>query len=209
MWAVTRDLEIKEKVVIADGKRVVACSDPVGNDKMECYSTPYNILRFLDTEQDAVRFRDEEIRTCRETFPKVRAFIEKMSNIHADGTVFQFDRSEYLGIYADRSANSYYNEYKGEQEYASKLGTYIKSGMLNLDGMMIPRGEVVRVKWFKHENTAEYDPFEWLAELTLRDDTEVRTGSEQDVRLVWAVLGKCSDIYYIDNDFAYDKNDDE
>lgn len=206
LWAVTKDLEVNPKTVIVEDGNVLACK----NTEDEDYDgTLWNIRKMFDTEEKALAYAKQEEQQIRDMVPKVREFIDRMSFRGGLLKKLGIKKKDYLGNYAG-SSSSYYKEYRIESDYSEKLEVFVRSRMLNIGGWMLPVDDVKRVQWFFHnEDGEECDDFYWLAKLTMADGTTVNTGSEVEVRLVKAVFGKNSGIYYIDNDFNYDEDEEE
>ena len=205
VWAVNSDLEVSERTAIIEDGKLLACK--VSGD--EHYDgTLWRIRKVFDTEEDACAYIKEQEQYIRDMVPKVMDFINRMDMRSELLQRLGFEKKDYLGGYAKPS--SYYKEYQREEEYAEKLETFVRSRVLNIGGWMLPVGDVKKVQWFFNEDRGdEYEEGDWLAELTMADGETYRTGSRSEVRLVKTVFGENSGIYYIDNDFDYDKDEEE
>lgn len=206
LWAVSRDLEVKPKIVIIDDGKVLACK----NTEDEDYDgSLWGISKMFDTEEEALAYAEKEKQHIRDMVPKVREFIGRMEFWDGLRERLGIKKKDYLGNCVG-NCREYYKEYRIESDYSEKLEVFVRSRMLNIGGWMLPVDDVKRVQWFFHnEDGDECDDFYWLAKLTMADGTTVNTGSEVEVRLVKAVFGKNSGIYYIDNDFNYDEDEEE
>lgn len=209
MWAVTRSFEIIERVAIVDEGKVLMSKKPGRDDSS--YSNGWDTIRFFDTEESAKEWIENEENDIRAMVPKVKKFIEKMDSLWSVRDKLHIERKDYLGGYAsDRDNDGGYRQmFIDESNYAKKLETFAKCRMLNIDGYMIPIDKVREVKWYGCNSDADEDcPNEWRAVLTTPNGDEFVTNSEEDVRLVWATIGKCSDNWFIDEDIDYSKSEE-
>lgn len=208
VWAVTTDLEIEAKTaLVEDGKVLVA----KGTDKND---TSYNgnefgVIRYFDTEEEAKKWVDSQEQEIRDMVPKVKRFIDRLDFMWDARERMGIKKADYLGSYANDSRSNHERWYNDEKAYAQKLETFIRCRMLNIDGHMIPIDEVKDVKWYGGENAEEYEADEWRAVLTTKDGNDYATCSAEDVRLIWAAIGKVSGSWFIDEDIDYDKDGDD
>lgn len=206
MWAVTRDFEIIERVAIVDEGKVLMSKKPGNSDS--CYTDGWDLIRFFDTEESAKEWIENEENDIRAMVPKVKKFIEKMDSLWSVRDKLHIERKDYLGRYYDDSFGGYRQMYIDESKYAKKLETFAKCRMLDIDGHMIPIDKVREVKWYGSNSADEDTPNEWRAVLTTPNGDEYVTNSEEDVRLVWATIGKCPDNWFIDDDIDYSKSEE-
>ena len=141
--------------------------------------------------------------------PKVKKFIESMDFRYELREKLGIERKDYLGSYGEDRRISYLDEYNEEQDYSKKLEVFIKSRMLNIDGYMIPIDQVREIQWYAIEDAEEYEPGQWKAVLTATNGDEYSTNCVEDVRLIWATIGKCIGSRFIDNDIDYDKDEED
>ena len=161
-------------------------------------------VEFFETKEQAETAQKLEAENLKAMMPKVRNFLMRMKHIQEDSPVMKFKREDYLGSYAEKRQLSYYKEYCREEEYAGRLETFIRSRMLNIDDQMVPVADVKNVKWYMAEDGDEYECSDVQAELTLKDDTEIKTQSESEVRLCIAVFGRNKGQYFV-GEFDYSK----
>ena len=206
-WAVTRDFEIIEKVAIIEDGKVLMSKNPNGEDSE--YDTGWGILHYFETEEKAKEWIVNEEKSIRDMIPKVKKFIERMDSRYGLRKKLGIEKKDYLGSYGKDRSNGYLDEYNEEQDYAKKLEVFIKSRMLNIDGRMIPIDHVRGIQWFAVDDADDYEPDQWKAVLTTTNGDEYSTGSVEDVRLIWATIGKCTGSWFIDNDIDYDKNEED
>lgn len=207
MWAVTRDFEIIERVAIVEEGKVLMSKKPGCNDS--CYTDGWNIIRFFDTEESAKEWIENEENDIRAMAPKVKKFINKMDSLWSVREKLHIKKTDYLGRHGIDNDEGYRQMYNDECNYAKKLETFAKCRMLNIDGYMIHIDKVREVKWYGCNKSADEDcPNEWRAVLTTPNGDEFVTNSEEDVRLVWATIGKCSDNWFIDEDIDYSKSEE-
>ena len=163
-------------------------------------------VEFFETKKQAETAQKVEVDNLKAMMPKVRKFLMRMKHIQEDNPVMPFRREDYLGSYAEVRQSSYYKEFCREQEYAGRLETFIRSRMVNIDDQMVPIGDVKNVKWYLKEDGDEYEDGDIQAELTLKDDTQIKTQSESEVKLCLFVFGRNQGPYFT-GEFEYDKED--
>lgn len=201
VWAVNHELEIVEKMAIVDGDKILAAKSP---DAMQ-YGNEYYVLQYCDTEAEAKKWASDKEQEIRDMVPKVLKFIIDMDRrFHDLAKRMGIKKEDYLGNYAETT--SYYNIYEEEKRYANKLITFIRSRMLNIGGHMIPINEVKDVKWYGGSSADEYEETDWKAVITTKDCEEYETKCEEDVRLIWNVLGFNSGSWFIDENIDYRKD---
>lgn len=208
LWAVTRAFNIvQRKAIVDEGKILVSKHISSGDD--EYYPNDGVYLCYFDTYEQAKDYVENESAAIREMVPKVRRFIVKMDYYRLRKTL-GIERKEYLGSYAEKPDHDDDDErYQDECKYAKMLETFILNRMLNIDGFFIPFDQVRHVKWFGKNGYDDDDPEGWKAVLTMTNGDEFETCSKEEVRLVWAVFGKYVGQYYIDNNFDYNKDEEE
>lgn len=206
MWAVTRDFEIAERVAIVDEGKVLMSKKPGSNDF--CYTDGWDLIRFFNSEESAKEWIENEENDIRAMVPKVRKFIDRMDSLWSVRDKLNIKKTDYLGRHGIED-DGYRQMFIDEMNYAKKLETFAKCRMLNIDGHMIPIDKVREVKWYGCNSADEDSPNEWRAVLTTANGNEYVTSSEEDVRLVWATIGKCADNWSIDDDIDYSKEDEE
>ena len=208
VWAVTRDLEIKAKTALVEDGQVLVAKDTDKKDT-SYEGCEYGVIRYFGTEEDAKKWADEQEQEIRDMVPKVKRFIDRLDYMWDARERMGIKKEDYLGSYANDSYNSSRLLYDDEREYAKKLETFIRCRMLNIDGHMIPIDEVKDVQWYGAENAEEYEADEWKAVITTKDGNDYATCSAEDVRLIWATIGKVSGSWFIDEDIDYDKSNDD
>ena len=208
VWAVTRDLEIKAKTALVEDGQVLVAKDTDKKDT-SYEGCEYGVIRYFGTEEDAKKWADEQEQEIRDMVPKVKRFIDRLDYMWDARERMGIKKEDYLGSYANDSYNSSRLLYDDEREYAKKLETFIRSRMLNIDGHMIPIDEVKDVQWYGGENAEEYEADEWKAVITTKDGNDYATCSAEDVRLIWATIGKVSGSWFIDEDIDYSKSNNE
>ena len=206
MWAVTRSFEIIERVAIVDEGKVLISKKPGRDDS--CYTDGWDIIRFFDTEESAKEWIENEENDIRAMVPKVKKFIEKMDSLWTVRDKLHIELKDYLGGYARNNDDGYRQMLLDESIYAQKLETFAKCRMLDIDGHMIPIDKVREVKWYGFSDADEDSPNAWRAVLETTNGNEYVTSSEEDVRLVWATIGKCSENWSIDDDIDYSKSEE-
>lgn len=202
VWAVTRDLEIKEKTAIFDDGKLLVAKDVDAKDT-EYKVHEYNVEAYRDTKEQAEEWLEKTKAETREMVPVVGKFIIRMEYWPDLLEALNIKKEDYLGSYANRNNSKLYDLYDGEREYAKKLETFIHSRRLDIDSHMVPIDDVKDVQWYGVENADEYEPGNWKAVLTTKDGDSYTTCSENDVRLIWATIGKLSGSWFIDNDINY------
>ena len=205
-WAVTRDFEIIERVAIIEDDKVLMSKNP--NDKDSEYGTGWDLLRYFESVEMAKEWIEKEEKSVRDMIPKVKKFIESMDSLYELRKKLGIEKKDYLGSYGEDRRSRYLDEYNEEQDYAKKLEVFIKSRMLNIDGRMIPIDQVREIQWYAVEDAEEYEPDQWKAVLITTNGDEYSTRCVEDVRLIWATIGKCISTWFIDNDIDYDKNEE-
>ena len=205
MWAVTRDLEIVERVAIIEDGKVLMSKKPDSKDSD--YGTGWSLIRYFDTEEMAKEWTENEEKSVRDMIPKVRAFVESMDSRYGLRKRLGIEKKDYLGIYGEDRRAGYWKEYNEEQDYAKKLEVFIKSRMLNINGRTIPIDQVREIQWYAIEDAEEYEPGQWKAVLTTTNGDEVSTRCVEEVRLIWATIGKCLCTWFVDDEIDYDKED--
>lgn len=206
-WAVTRDFEIIERVVIIEDGKVLMSKKPKGEDSE--YESGWNILRYFETEKMAKEWIEKEEKSVRDMVPKVKKFIESMDFRYKLRKKLGIDKKDYLGIYGEDRRSIYFDEYNEEQGYSKKLEVFIKSRMLNINGRMIHIDQVREIQWYAVEDAEEYEPDQWKAVLTTTNGDKYSTGCVEDVRLIWATIGKCTSTWFVDDDIDYDKDEED
>lgn len=207
VWAVTNDLSIIEKVAIVEDKKVLATKGT--DEKDDVFDSGWDILRYFGTEEKAKEFVEIEEKSILGMVPKVRDFIDRLEYRSDLRKKLGIEKKDYLGSYADDNRRSYWDEYNEEQGYSKKLEVFIKSRILNIDGRMIPIDQVREIQWYAVEDAEEYESDRWKAVLTTTNGDKYCTCCAEDVRLIWATIGKCISSRFIDNDIDYDKSDDD
>lgn len=206
LWAVTRQLEIKEKTAIMDGNKLLAVKD-VDAENTEYSGNEYGVKVYRKTKEEAEKWLEYIKAETRETVPQVMRFIVRMDLWSELRQALNIKKEDYLGLYADSDRGNRWL-YK-EQEYAKKLETFIHSRRLDIDGHMIPIDDIKDVQWYGRESAGETEPDEWKAVLTTKDGNTYTTSSENDVRLIWATIGQVSGSWFIDDDINYSSNDSD
>lgn len=202
MWAVTRDLEIKEKTVILEDGKILAAKDIDANNT--AYDgNEFEVKSYHKTKNDAAEWIEKVKKETLELVPIVKRFIVRMDAWWQLADRIGIKKEDYLDKYAIQPY-SYEDLYDKEHNYAEKLETYIKSKMLNIGGYMIPVDQIKDIEWFGVENAHENEEDEWRAVIHTKDDIEVATDSREDVRLIWATIGKVSGTWFIDDDINYE-----
>ena len=207
VWAVTRDFRIIKRVAIIEDDKVLMSKKP--NDKDSEYGTGWDLLRYFKTEEMANEWIENEEKSVRDMIPKVKKFIESMDLRYELREKLGIEKKDYLGSYGEDRRGCYLDEYNKEQDYSKKLEVFIKSRMLNIDGRMIPIDQVREIQWYAVEDAEEYEPGQWKAVLTTANGDEYSTRCVEDVRLIWATIGKCTSTWFVDNDIDYDKDKEE
>ena len=202
VWAVTRDLKVVKRTAIVEDGQVLAEKDPEAKDSRYKGEDWFSHLRYFFTENEALAYAVQQEREVCDMVPRVKEFVRRMDIAYDLRKRMGIKKTDYLGQYGEDTDN-YYSEFKAENKYAMKLETYISSGMLNIEARSFPRSEVRSVEWYGIEQADDYEPDEWRAELTLSDGSKVVTGRVEEVRLVWAVLGKCVGSKLIDDEIDY------
>ena len=208
VWAVTRDLEIKAKTALVEDGQVLVAKDTDKKDT-SYEGIEYGVIRYFGTEEDAKKWADEQEQEIRDMVPKVKRFIDRLDYMWDARERMGIKKEDYLGSYANDSGNNIRRWYDDECEYAKKLETFIRSRMLNIDGHIIPIDEVKDVQWYGGENAEKYEADEWKAVITTKDGNDYATCSAEDVRLIWATIGKVSGSWFIDEDIDYSKSNDD
>ena len=209
LWRLSADLTVVENDVVIDEEtgKAVFCKVKDGTySGLTVTEDTMKDAEFFETREQAETAQQMKVENLTTMMPKVRRFLERMKWIPEDSPVMQFKREDYLGSYAAKEQSSYYKEFCREQEYAGRLETFIRSRMVNIDDQMIPFGDVKSVKWYLKEDGDEYEDDDIQAELTLKDDTQVKTQSESEVRLCFFVFGRNQGPYFT-GEFEYDKED--
>lgn len=202
MWAVTRDLEIKEKTVILEDGKILAAKDIDANNT--AYDgDEFEVKSYHKTKNDAAEWIERVKKETLELVPIVKRFIVRMDAWWQLADKLGIKKEDYLGKYAIQPY-SYEDLYDREHNYAEKLETYIKSKMLNIGGHMIPVDQIKDIEWFGVENAHEDEEDEWKAVIHTIDGIEVATDSGENVRLIWATIGKVSGTWFIDDDINYE-----
>lgn len=207
MWAVTHDLEIETKTVIVEDDKLLAAKDASCKDG-DYRGKEYYVIGYFNTEEEAKNWVEDELQTIRDMVPKIKKFIDRL-DYSGLRKKLGIEKVDYLGSYGKDHRNGYYQNYKNECEYAEKLETFINSRMLNIARRMIPIDQIREIQWYAIEEAEDYEPSQWKAVLKTKSDGECATCSEEDVRLIWATIGKCIGSWFIDNDINYDKDEDE
>lgn len=202
VWAVTRDLEIKEKVAIFDDGKLLLAKDVDAKDT-EYKAYEFMVKAYRDTKEQAEELLEKTKAETREMVPVVWKFINRMDCWPELLEALNIKKEDYLGRYANRDNSMRYDLYEKEREYAKKLETFIHSRRLDIDSHMVPIDDVKDVQWYGVENADEYETGDWKAVLTTRNGDTYTTSSESDVRLIWATIGKLSGSWFIDNGIDY------
>ena len=202
VWAVTRDLEIKEKVAIFDDGKLLLAKDVDAKDT-EYKAYEFMVEAYRDTKEQAEELLEKTKAETREMVPVVWKFINRMDCWPELLEALNIKKEDYLGRYANRDNSMRYDLYEKEREYAKKLETFIHSRRLDIDSHMVPIDDVKDVQWYGIENADEYETGDWKAVLTTRNGDTYTTSSESDVRLIWATIGKLSGSWFIDNGIDY------
>ena len=207
VWAVTRNLEIKEKVAIFEDGKMLAAKDVDASDSK--YSGEESgVKAYRDTKEQAEEWLEKTKADIREMVPLVGKFIARMDYYWPELLeALNIKKEDYLGRYANRDNSSRYDLYEKEREYAKKMENFIHSRRLDIGAHMVPIDDVKDVQWYGVEDAEEYEPSEWKAVLTTRNGDTYTTCSEEDVRLIWATIGKLSGSWFIDNDIDYYNHD--
>jgi hypothetical protein len=212
IWAVNRSLGIIEKTAIVEDGKVLAAKN-VNSDDVDFGGYEYNILRYFVTKEEANEWIEQEKKFIIKMVPKVKKFIERMDSLYDCRKKLGIEKSDYLGHYAEDNAEDRYKNvrkwYNDECDYANKLETFIKSRMLNIDGRMIPIDQVREVQWYGLDGAEETEPEQWKAALVTKNGGEITTCTVEDVRLIWATIGKCIGSWFIDNEIDYEKEDED
>ena len=141
--------------------------------------------------------------------PKVKKFIESMDLRYELREKLGIEKKDYLGCYGEDRRVDFLDEYNKEQDYSKKLEVFIKSRMLNIDGRMIPIDQVREIQWYAVEDAEECEPGKWKAVVSTANGDKYSTRCVEDVRLIWATIGKCTSTWFVDNDIDYDKDKKE
>lgn len=197
MWAVTRDLEIKEKTVILEDGKILAAKDIDANNT-EYDGNEFEVKSYFKTKNDAAEWIEKVKKETLELVPIVKRFIVRMDAWWQLADKLGIKKEDYLGKYATQPY-SYEDLYDREHNYAEKLEVYIKSKMLNIGGYMIPVDQIKNIQWYGVQNAHEDEEDEWKAVIHTKDGIEVATHSVEDVRLIWATIGKVSGTWFIDD----------
>ena len=208
MWAVTRKLEIKEKVAIFEDGKLLAAKDVDAKDT-EYKGNERNVKVYSETKERAEKWVKDTKAETREKVSKVKDFIDRMDLWWELREALNIKKEDYLGPYADRDNGNRQRWLEEEREYAKKLETFIHSRRLDISGHMIPIDDVKDVQWYGVDAAEEYEPDEWKAVLTTKDGVSYTTCGKNDVRLIWATIGKVSGLWYVDNDIDYSRNDSD
>lgn len=106
--------------------------------------------RVFDTEKAAEQFRDDRLLYLSDMSKIIPGIVKEICGL--DDDVCNFDRSHIIEL-SDSSSSSYWlNEYKKLEDVNDLLVKYIKSGMLNIDGVSIRKDDVCRLKWFNNSH---------------------------------------------------------
>lgn len=206
VWAVTYKLEIKEKVAIFEDGKLLAAKDVDAKDT-EYNGKERNVKVYSETKELAEKWVEDTKTETREMVSKVKEFIDRMDLWWELREALNIKKEDYLGRYADSDNGNRQRWLEEEREYAKKLETFIHSRRLDISGHMIPIDDVKDVQWYGVDAAEEYEPDEWKAVLTTKDGVSYTTCSMNDVRLIWATIGKVSGLWYVDNDIDYSSND--
>ena len=200
----TRDFEIIERVAIIEDGKVLMSKNP--NDKDSEYDTGWDLLRYFETEEMAKEWIEKEEKSIRDMIPKVKKFIDSMDYSYKLREKLGIEKKDYLDSYYK---SSYLDDLGEEQEYSMRLEVFIMSRMLNICGRMIPIDQVREIQWYSTEDAEDYEPDKWKAVLTTTNGNKYNTSCVEEVRLIWATIGKCIGSWFIDNDIDYDKDEEE
>lgn len=209
LWRLRGDLSLEESDVVMNEEtgKVVFCHTKSGSYCGLAYAEDeLKDVEFFETKEQAETAQKLEADNLKAMMPKVREFLMRMLYIEEDCPVMPFKREDYLGSYVVKEQSSYYKEFCREQEYAGRLETFIRSRMVNIDDQMVPIGDVKSVKWYLKEDGDEYEDGDIQAELTLKDDTQIKTQSESEAKLCLFVFGRNQGPYF-KGEFEYDKED--
>ena len=206
VWAVTYKLEIKEKVAIFEDGKLLAAKDVDAKDT-EYKGNERNVKVYSENKKEAEKWVKDTTTETREMVSKVKEFIDRMDLWWELREALGIKKEDYLDYYANRDNGDRQRCLDEEREYAKKLETFIHSRRLDISGHMIPIDDVRDVKWYGVDAAEEYEPDEWKAVLTTKDGVSYTTCSKNDVRLIWATIGKVSGSWFIDNDIDYSSND--
>lgn len=209
LWRLRGNLSLEEDDVVMNEEtgKAVFCHAKKG-DYCGLTFTEEDLINvdFFETKEQAETAQKLDAESLKAMMPKVRKFLMRMKHIQEDNPVMKFKREDYLGSYAEERQSSYYKEYCREQEYSGRLETFIHSRMVNIDDQMVPVSDVKSVKWYLSEDGDEYEYSDVQAELTLKDGTEIKTQSEEEVRLCIFVFGRNQGPYFT-GEFEYDNED--
>ena len=139
---------------------------------------PYPNEKYLNTLQEANEYVANRQEFLRSKFKEVKAFIEEMDRIDTD--YFKFEKSEYLGRYAEDTTPEYVrNSRDAYQAEASLLSSIARSRHFNVNGETINIDEVVRIFWHNGKK----------ATLVMRDGHVVTTNSEAEYTIAIDMFG--------------------
>lgn len=192
MWILERNLYIRKISAIYDKekKKVVTyyyIDDESEQDENILWYDPAKNESFYETEQAALKAKEERQKELRSKFEEVKNFVDLMDEIESTDD-FKFEKTDYLPEYvAEPWERTAYEEYKNKYYFLKRLFIY---GMMNINGDSFRKDDIVRIEWAEKETIKQgKKETKHVAVLVLKDGKRVETFSDEEYDIITDVFG--------------------
>ena len=171
---VTTLYDVAEKKVISF-KRSTYCDGS--------FQSVHRRARFFNTQQEAEAWLSKHRAKLKEQMPKVREFLEEMSNLYSSED-FTFVENDFLPESYRDDDDFYQRRYYYKSKIVDMLSIACRQQTLCINGSSFPLSQVRRINWCRGK-----------AELTLSDgsfgsNSTVSTNSEEELEVVKILFGE-------------------
>ena len=181
MWMVSSDHGVSSVTVLFDVKKSKVLNYAY-RDGEDFYAVEKN-THFFHTEQEANAWLEKHRLWLLEMMPKVRDFLQEMSNLCATED-FMFERSDFLPPYYQNNEDHYQRRYYFKDKMVDILSNVCRTQMLCINGTTFPLNQVYSVNWCRGK--AEIN----LSDGSFAGRTVVTTNSEEELEVVKILFGE-------------------
>ena len=196
IFVLHRDLAIRRAIgFFEDDESIPECyhydDEEEGIDIHAFYNpAEYEGEFYLKTEEDAIKRRDEIVKTYLDMIPVVRKFIVDLQVIGEDNEFMNFKMKDVIGNYANQQSD-WYEEYREKSAFESFYRTLYHHGVIHIRGNVFRPSDVDFMRWGYYDDNVqlEKDQFRWFVEIILKNGVRLKTFSRFEYRLIEELFG--------------------
>lgn len=196
IFVLHRDLEIRRAIgYFEDDESIPECyhydDEEEGNDIHSFYNpAEYEGEFYFKKEEDAIKRRDEIVKTYMDMIPVVRKFIIDLQCIGEDNEFMNFKMKDVIGHYANEECD-WQKEFKEKSAFASFYRTLFHHGVMHIRGNVFRPSDVDIMRWGYYDDNVQLEKgqFRWFVEIILKNGVRLKTFSSFEYRLIEDLFG--------------------